>query len=196
MDWIPPELREDTGEIELAVQHKLPNLIVVSDIKGDLHTHSDYPIEPSHDLGHDSMEKLLEKERIDQIKSRTKGVRVINLLEVDILANGNLSLNDKALSTLDGAIVSIHSSFSMDSKKMTKRIIKGLSNPKAKIFGHPTGRLLNQRPSIDFDYDEILDFCKKYNIALEINAWPSRLDLRSEEHTSELQSHVNIVCRL
>jgi len=227
MDWIPPELREDTGEIELAVQHKLPNLIVVSDIKGDLHTHSDYPIEPSHDLGHDSMENLLEKarklnyeylgfsehnpsvskhtennvysilakrkERIDQIKSRTKGVRVINLLEVDILANGNLSLNDKALSTLDGAIVSIHSSFSMDSKKMTKRIIKGLSNPKAKIFGHPTGRLLNQRPSIDFDYDEILDFCKKYNIALEINAWPSRLDLPDTMVKQAVQNGVKLI---
>jgi len=227
MDWIPPELREDTGEIELAVQHKLPNLIVVSDIKGDLHTHSDYPIEPSHDLGHDSMENLLEKarklnyeylgfsehnpsvskhtennvysilakrkERIDQIKSRTKGVRVINLLEVDILANGNLPLNNKALSTLDGAIVSIHSSFSMDSKKMTKRIIKGLSNPKAKIFGHPTGRLLNQRPSIDFDYDEILDFCKKYNIALEINAWPSRLDLPDTMVKQAVQNGVKLI---
>lgn len=227
MDWIPPELREDTGEIELAIQHKLPNLIELSDIKGDLHIHSDYPIEPSHDLGHDSMEQLLEKarklnyeyigfsehnpsvskhtsdnvysilterkEKIDQIKSRTKDVRVINLLEVDILANGRLSLNDKALSTLDGAIVSIHSSFGMDPKKMTKRIIKGLSNPKAKILGHPTGRLLNQRPSISFDYDEILDFCKKRNIALEINAWPSRLDLPDTMVRQAIQNGIKLV---
>ena len=227
MDWIPPELREDTGEVELAIQHKLPNLVELSDIKGDLHIHSDYPIEPSHDLGHDSMEQLLEKarklnyeylgfsehnpsvskhteekvysilarrkEKIEQFKSNNKDVRVINLLEVDILACGHLSLNEKALSTLDAAIVAIHSSFSMDKKKMTKRIIEGLSNSKARILGHPTGRLLNQRSSFDFDFDEILDFCKKRSIALEINAWPTRLDLPDTMVRQAIQNGVKLI---
>ncbi len=211
LQWITPELREDKGEIERALQNKLPKLIELSDIKGDLHIHSDYPIEPSHDLGKDTMKVMMEKanslgyeyigfsehnpsvskhsqneiynilsrrnENIEQIKMSNKNVRVIKLLEIDILVNGILAINDKCLSLLDGVIVSIHSSFSMDQKTMTKRILNGLSHPKAKIFAHPTGRLLNQRGGYQVNFDTFFEFCKKNNKALEINAWPSRLDL-------------------
>ncbi len=211
LDWIPPEIREDAGEIELAAKHKLPSLIELGDIRGDLHIHSSFPIEPSHDMGKNSMEEMLEeanrlnyqylgfsehnpstskhtsaqivsimkkrKEKIEQIKSSNKYIRIINLLEVDILPNGNLALNDKALDLVDAILVSIHSVFSLSKKDMTKRILKGLSHPKAKIFSHPTGRLLNQRAGYDIDFDILFDFCKKNNKALEINAWPPRLDL-------------------
>ncbi len=211
MDWIPPEIREDTGEVELALAHTLPKLIELADIKGDLHIHSSYAIQPSHDLGNSSMKEMLEKAKsigyeylgfsehnpsvsnhikdqiysimsrrndyIEQLKSTNKSVRVINLLETDILANGKLAIDEKALAYTDATLVSIHSSFNTNKKDMTKRIINGLSHPKAKILSHPTGRLLNQRPGYELDWDTLFDFCKKNNKALEINASPLRLDL-------------------
>lgn len=211
MDWIPPEIRENQGEIELAVKRRLPKLVELDDIKGDLHAHSNFRIEPSHDLGNNSMEEMIKKavsleyeylgfsehnpsitnhtktqvysilsrrkEKIEQIKRSTKNIHIINLLEVDILADGNVSIDDKALKLIDSAIVSIHSSFSMDVDRMTKRILKGLSHPKAKIFAHPTGRLLNERPGYNVDWDKLFDFASKNKKALEINAWPTRLDL-------------------
>lgn len=211
MSWIPPEIREDAGEIELAIKHELPTLVELSDIKADLHIHSNFPIEPSHDLGHSPIEEMARyaeklnyeyigfsehnpsiskhtkdeiyalisrrNEKIDQIQSNNKSVRILKLLEIDILTDGKLAVDDKSLSLLDGAIVSIHSSFGMDKNEMTKRAIAGLSHPKAKILAHPTGRLLNERPGYDLDFDQIFDFCKKNNKALEINSWPARLDL-------------------
>lgn len=209
--WIPPEIREDTGEIELAVTHKLPILIERKDIKGDLHLHSSFPIEPSHDMGKDSMETMIEKAaslryeyvgfsehnpsiskhtnmqiisliekkriKIDQLNKTNKDVRVFNLLETDILSNGSLAIDNNALDLLDATLVSIHSAFNMSKHDMTKRVIEGLSHPKAKILSHPTGRLLNERPGYELDFEQIFAFCKKHNKALEINAWPSRLDL-------------------
>ena len=211
MSWIPPEMREDRGEIELAIKHKLPKLVELSDIKGDLHTHSSFPIEPSHDLGGNTIEEMAKKSKelgyeylgvsehnpsfskhtklqvynliakrshyIEQIKSEIKDVRVIKLLETDILVNGNLAIDNKCLELLDATLVSIHSSFGMNRRDMTKRVLEGLSHPKAKILSHPTGRLLNERNGYDLDWDLIFDFCIKHNKALEINAWPNRLDL-------------------
>jgi len=211
LDFIPPPLREDLGEIELAKNHKLPKLVELLDLKGDLHIHSSYPIEPSHDLGQNTMEEMLKKakelnyeylgfsehnpsiskhsnqkiyellqkrnEKIEQLKSSNKYVRIIKLLEIDILPTGELAIDDKSLDLLDGAIVSIHSVFSTNKDEMTKRVIKGLSHDKAKILAHPTGRLLLERPGFELDWDIILEFCKKNNKALEINSWPKRLDL-------------------
>ena len=211
MDWIPPEIRENTGEIELAIQHNLPKLVELPDIKGDLHIHSNFPIEPSHDLGHSSIKEMAEyakelsyeyigfsehnpsiskhttnqiytlvsrrNEHIEQIQSSNKNIRIIKLLEIDILTNGSLAVDDKTLNILDGTIVSIHSSFKTNKKEMTKRVINGLSHPKAKILAHPTGRLLNERPGYDLEWDLVFDFCKKNNKALEVNSWPLRLDL-------------------
>lgn len=212
MKWIPPEIREDTGEIELAMKNKLPKLVELSDIKGDFHIHSSYPIEPSHDMGHDTMEdmlnsakskgyrylgfsehnpsiskhtkdqtyKILEKrkEYIDKLnKKYAKDIHIFSLLETDILPDGTLAIDDKALSLLDGTIVSIHSSFDTERTKMTDRVLKGLSNPKAKILAHPTGRLLNQRPGYDLEWNRVFEFCRENNKAIEINSWPLRLDL-------------------
>jgi DNA polymerase (family 10) len=208
MPWIAPELREDTGEIEAALKGNLPTLVELKDIKGDLHVHSSYPIEPSHDMGKDSFETMLKKaktlgyeyvgfsehnpsvskhtpesiysilsrrnESIEHINSSTKYPRIISLLETDILTNGKLAINDNALSLLDGTLVSIHSSFNMDTKEMTKRVLEGLSHPKAKILTHPTGRLLNIRPGYTLDFEKIFDFALKHNKAIEINAWPTR----------------------
>lgn len=212
MDWIPPELRENTGEIEAAINHTLPKLIELTDIKGDLHIHSNYPLDSSHDYGNAEMSDMVEraiekkyayfgfsehnpsisnhttsevyeilkkrKDKIEQLKDTyKKSVRIINLLEVDILASGKLALDDKALELLDAVIVSIHSSFNTPADKMTERILNGLSHPKAKILAHPTGRLLNSRTGYEVNWEKLFNFCKEKNKALEINAWPERLDL-------------------
>jgi len=212
LDWIPPEIREDTGEIELAIQKKLPQLIELSDMKGDFHLHSSFPIEPSHDMGLNSMEEMIQKalslgykylgfsehnpstskhtkqqvielltkkkKFIEQLNLKyKKSIRIFSLLETDILPNGNLAIDNEALSLLDGTIVSIHSVFSMKKEEMTERVLKGLSHPKAKILAHPTGRLLNERSGYELNWNKIFAFCKENNKALEINAWPLRLDL-------------------
>ena len=212
LDWIPPEIREDTGEIELAAKHKLPHLVTLEDIKGDFHLHSSFPIEPSHDAGRDSMEDMIKKaislgytylgfsehnpsaskhsvkdsfvimqkrnKQIEHLRTKYKNsIHIFSLLEVDILPSGMLALDDESLALLDGAIISVHTVFSMNKSEMTKRILKGLSHPKAKILAHPTGRLINERPGYDVEWDELFAFCKAENKALEINASPQRLDL-------------------
>lgn len=212
LPWIPPEIRENTGEIELAQKKNLPKLVELKDIKGDFHIHSSYPIEPSHDMGQNTMEdmlkramelnyeylgfsehnpsisqhtsdqtyKILEKRSkfIEQLRLKyKKSIHIFSLMETDILPNGKLALDDKSLSLLDFSIVSVHSSFDMDRKKMTERVLRGLSHPKAKILAHPTGRLLNQRSGYDLEWDKVFDFCKKNGKAIEINSWPLRLDL-------------------
>lgn len=230
MDWIPPEIREGTKEIKAALEHKLPKLIELKDIKADLQVHSSFDIETSHDLGESSMEELVKKadslgykyiaftehnpsqrghkgnqiidilkrkkEKIDKLNSSMKksiqnrkktpprkgfagqGVeKVFNSLEIDILPNGKLPVPDAGLETLDFALVSIHSSFRLDRKIMTNRVLEGLTHPKVKIFAHPTGRKLNVREGIELNWPEIFEFCKKHGKWLEINAEPTRLDL-------------------
>jgi len=209
--WIPPEIREDQGEIELAIKNNLPKLVELRNIKGDLHLHSNYPIEPSHDLGSNSFLEIIAKakelnyeyvgfsehnpslakhtpqkiyeilqkrdEKIEQIKSDIKDVRIFKLLETDILPDGSLAIDNKSLELLDATIVSVHSVFNLNREDMTKRVITGLSHPKAKILAHPTGRLLNQRPGYELDWEKVFEFCKNNYKALEINSWPDRLDL-------------------
>lgn len=212
LPWIPPELREDTGEIELARQGELPDLIELDDIRGDMHLHSAYPIEPSHDLGQDSMEVMIEKAialhyayigfsehnpsvskhtsqqmheilekrntAIERLRSRYQDrIQIFVLLEIDIQPNGELAIDPTCLELLDAALVSIHSSFDMDRKTMTERILRGLVHPKARVLAHPTGRLLNQRTGYEAEWERIFAFCRATNKALEINASPLRLDL-------------------
>lgn len=203
LEYIPPELREDRGELEI----KIPKLVELSDIKGDLQMHSNYNDEPSHDLGDNSMEEMLTKakhlnykyvaytehnpkkgsdilnilkrrfEVIDQLKKSTKDVRILNMLEVDILPSGEINLPDGSEDYLDGILVSIHSSFDLDRDTMTRRVLNGLSHPLARIFAHPTGRLLNRREGYELDWNQIFTFCAKNARAIEINASPNRLDL-------------------
>ncbi len=213
LQWIPPEMREDTGEIETAAANKLPPLVETKDIKGDLHIHSNYDLEPSHDLGENSFEELIlkaknlgydyiafsehnpsqsghtesdiitilkkRKQKIDEINYSNKftQLKVFNMMEVDILPNGNLALPASALEYLDAMIISLHSAFKQDKDTITKRILKALSYPKVKVFGHPTGRLVQRRDGVDADWNAVFKYCKEKNIALEINSSPFRLDL-------------------
>jgi DNA polymerase (family X) len=227
LQWIPPEIRENTGEIELAEKSLLPVLVDVKDIKGDLHIHSNYPIEPSHDLGRNNFMEMLEKakdlnyeylgfsehnpsqskhttdkiyeilqkrnEKIEQIKSKIKSIRIFKLLETDILPNGDLAIDTKSLELLDATIVSIHSVFNMNKDEMTKRVIAGLSHKKAKILAHPTGRLLNDRSGYDLNWEIIFEFCNKNNKALEINSWPDRLDLPDQLVKLAVENRVKLI---
>lgn len=219
MQWIPPEIRENTGEIEAAFyqaqskQTQLPKLVEQKDIQGDLQIHSDYDFSSSHDLGLSSVSEIISKASklgykyvgisdhnpsytnqtsrqikavmkrrkayFEQINVSTKRVRVkiFLMLEIDIIPDGKLALPDNCFEFIDAAIVAIHSSFRQNKKTMTDRIIKGLSHPRVKILAHPTGRLLNKRRGYEVDWERLFTFCKEHNKAIEINAYPDRLDL-------------------
>src|SRR3990167_4579817 len=211
MDYIIPEMREDTGEVEAAVSGKLPEVIEIKDIKGDIHLHSSYRIEPSHDLGANSFEEIISEakklgyqyvglsdhspgfsthtktqiidlikkrsENIEQLKTSSKNIKVLNLLEIDILANGELSVPEEGLKILDGAIAGIHSSHRHDKKMITKRMMVAINSPYVQVISHPTGRLLNQRDSYEADWPVIFKACQRTATMLEINAFPNRLDL-------------------
>ncbi len=215
MDTPEPEMREDLGEIDLALKGKLPKLITFKEIKGDFHLHSNFPLEPSHGPGAHSLEEIVNRAKelgydyvalsdhppgftthskeeinsliakrtkeVERIKAKnTKSIRVLNSLEVDILPDGTLSVPDESLKTLDLCNIGVHSSHQMSKDKMTERILTALAYSYAKILVHPTGRLLLSRPSYDADWERIFKFCAKNKKALEINAYPNRLDLRDD----------------
>ena len=230
LPWIPPELREDKGELDAAINKKLPRLVDLSDIKGDLHMHTSYDLSSSHDVGKnpfsDHLDKALalgyeyigisdhnpglsnhtEKEIVSIMKRRKEDYehaytswlnsvhkrdikssnkdKIINriqyflMCEVDILTDGKLALPDKAFDYVDAVVVSLHSGFTQSREVVTERIIKALTaNPKVRIFGHPTGRLLGSREGVDADWQAVFDVAKEHDIALEINSYPDRLDL-------------------
>jgi len=217
MDYIEPELREDTGEIEAAREYKLPNLVELKDVKSDFHIHSNFNIETSHDLGVDSMEEIVKKgeslgyeylafsehnpsrsrhtdnaivdllkrkrEKVDELNyslsksGKNRIQKVYNSLEIDIMPDGKIPVPDAGMDTLDFAIVSIHSSFEMQRAEMTKRILSAFTHPKAKIFGHPNARKLNEREGVELNWPELFEFALKNHKWLEINADPARLDL-------------------
>lgn len=220
LQYIPPEIREGTDEIEIASQHKIPTLVDLKDIKGDLHIHSSFDIKPSHDLGIDSFAEILnnakrlgyeyigftehnpksslnKEEIVNIMKERKKEIdkytNVFTGLEVDIQPDGELALPDEALPFVDYLIVSIHSVFNMDVEQMTQRVLKVLDNPKVKILGHPTGRMFETREGFGLDWDKIFSTCKKNNIAIEINAWPKRLDLPDTLVRQAIKSGVKLI---
>lgn len=215
--YVPPELREDKGEIDAAKSGTIPKLVEVKDIRGDLHIHSSYNLEPSHDLGRNTMGELLSKaatlgyeyigfsdhnpnttkhtkqQIVDIMKLRkskyeqqysswkdsVKGrVQYFLMCEVDITPDGTLALPEEALEYVDAVIVSVHSAFTQPREQTTKRLINALtSHSKVRILGHPTGRLLGSREGIDANWPEVFKVAKSHDIALEINAYPERLDL-------------------
>ncbi len=227
MDTPTPEVREDTGEIEAALEHKLPKLVKQEEIKGELHLHSNFPLEPSHGPGVNSIEeivkkagqlgyefvgisdhppaftthsreqivKLIEKRTkyVQKVKENTKSIRVLNGLEIDILGDGNLSVPDEALATLDYCIAGLHSGQRGSRGSITQRLLKALSNPYVDIISHPTNRLLNERESSDADWDKIFEFCAKNNKLLEINGYPNRLDLRDDLVRRALKFRVKFI---
>jgi DNA polymerase (family 10) len=205
LSWIPPELREDRGEIEAAQEGTLPALITLDDIKGDLHSHTDQSdgkntIEEMLDAAQKKKyeyycvsdhtqsltiangmdeERLLKRiEEIDELNASGRWkMKILKGAEVDILKNGELDITDDVLSQLDIVTVSIHSRMKDSKKVMTERVCAALEHKYAHILGHPTGRLLLKRPEFEIDLQQVFDVAVKNNIVMELNAHPQRLDL-------------------
>ncbi len=205
LDWIPPELREDLGEIEAAAEHRLPVLIEQADIRGDLHMHTnatdgkntiremaeaalergygyiaitDHSKNLAMTNGLDDARALEHVERIRAVDREMAGqIRIFPGIEVDILVDGALDLSDDVLAQMDVVVASVHSYFNQPSDQMTERILRAIENPFVRILGHPTGRLLLRREAYALDLDAILRRCAELGVAVEHNAYPDRLDL-------------------
>ncbi|MFZ6016063.1 MAG: DNA polymerase/3'-5' exonuclease PolX [Nitrospirota bacterium] len=204
LPYISPELREDTGEVDAAMAGRLPNLVELDDIKGDLHVHSKWS-DGSHDFeelidearkrGYEyiaitdhskglgiarglNAERLMEeKKEIDAINKRLRGFRLIAGIEVDIRSDGHMDLPDDVLKKMDIVVASIHSGFRQNREQLTKRLVSAMRNPYVSIIAHPTGRLIGERDAYDVDMNEVLKVAKETGTAIEINAYPLRLDL-------------------
>ncbi len=207
LPWIPPEIREEHGEIEAALAGKLPQLIDYGDIKGDLHVHSSWDggmnsieelAKAGQALGYEYIgisdhtkflkiehgldEKKLEKRngRIDILNKKLKGFRVLKGCEANIMNDGSIDISDKTLAQLDYAIAGVHSTMKMSKMHMTERIIKAMKNPNVDIIAHPTGRILKKRDEYQIDFEKILKVAKQTGTILEIDACPERLDLNDQ----------------
>uniref|UniRef100_C6DY60 DNA polymerase beta n=1 Tax=Geobacter sp. (strain M21) TaxID=443144 RepID=C6DY60_GEOSM len=205
--FVPPVLREDRGEIEAALLGKLPRLVTQADIRGDLHVHSRWSdgahavselVEAARERGlsylavtdHSqglgvarglSVERLREQAvEIKELNRELKGFRVLHGTEMDILGDGTLDFPDEVLKDLDIVVASIHSGFNNSKEVMTSRIVAAMRNPYVSIIGHPTGRILGEREGYQVDMDEVLRVAKETGTALEINAYPMRLDLEDK----------------
>jgi DNA polymerase (family X) len=204
LDYIPPELRENTGEIEAAEKHTLPELLIQSDIRGDVHMHTtetdgknsieemataarergyEYMAITDHSKnlafanGLDDKRAEAHIKRIWAVGKRMEGIKVLAGIEVDILENGDLDLSDSVLEQMDIVIASVHSHFQQEPAKMTDRLLKAISNKNVSAIGHPTGRLLLRRDAYAYDMGAVLKAAAKNKVAMELNAYPDRLDL-------------------
>ena len=204
MDWVPPELRENRGEIQAAQKHKLPDLIVANDIRGELHMHSKWTdgnsavmemVRACKERGfqycaitdHSKAVRIAgglsaedfkrQRAEIDEVRRKVRGITIFTGCEVDILPDGSLDLPDDLLEQLDVVVAAVHFKMDMNQSEMTKRVLKALANPAVKILAHPTGRLINQREPFAIDLEQIFHAAKEHDVAVELNAQPDRLDL-------------------
>ena len=203
LPWIPPELRENTGEIEAALEGKLPELVELGDIKGDLHMHTvetdgratlEEMAAAARERGYqyiaitDHSKALAMANGLDEARTVAfakhvrkigdkLGIHVFSGIECDILRDGSLDLADDALAELDLVIGSVHSNMNLEAAEMTDRLLRAVENPHIRILGHPTGRLLLQREGYPYDFDRVAAAAVKNGVWLEINASPERLDL-------------------
>jgi len=204
MVWVPPELRENRGEIEAAQQNRLPTLIELGDIRGNLHMHSTWSdgkqtiedmVRACQDLDYQfcaitdhsrstriagglSVTDLKRQwDEIQKVRERVKGIHLLASAEVDIRPDGSLDYPDDILEKLDIVVASVHSRLTMSKRDMTKRVIKAISHPAVDIIGHPTARQINGREAIALDLEEVFHTAKEHDVALELNAQPKRLDL-------------------
>ncbi len=220
MNWIAPEMRENRGEVEAALKGKLPDLVEYRDILGDLHIHSSWDggqnsigeiAEAARKMGYryagisdhtkflkiehglDEKELARRNKKIDALNSQRKDFRILKGAETNILNDGSIDINDKALSELDYAIAGIHSNFGMPEKEMTERIIKAMKNPYIRIISHPTGRILKRRDGYRCDLDKILRAAREFGTVLEINSHPERLDLNDQNIKRAKEAGVKMV---
>ncbi len=220
LDYIPPEMRENLGEIDLAEKHALPRLIQEKDLQGDVHMHTvetdgkntiaemaeaakargykyiaitDHSKNLAFANGLDDKRAVEHIARIHAAGKQIDGITIFAGIEVDILADGDLDLSDDVLAQMDIVIASVHSVFNQEPAKMTDRLLKAISNPNTSLIGHPTGRIQLRRDSYHFDMGAILAAAAKHKVAMELNAYPDRLDLNDVHLRQAKQQGVKIV---
>jgi DNA polymerase (family X) len=204
LDWIPPELRENSGEIDAAAEHRLPKLVELSQMRGDLHMHTTESdgratlaemAEAARDRGLDyiaitdhskslAMTNGLDEKRavafahqVREMNRNEFGLRVFSGLECDIMRDGAMDLSNDALAELDWVVGSVHSYMNLEPAEMTDRLLRALECPSLRAIGHPTGRILLHRDAFPFDFEAVAAEAARRNVYLEINASPERLDL-------------------
>lgn len=202
--YIPPELREDRGEIEAARKGRLPELVALKDIRGDLHSHTeetdgrdsleemaaeagalgyeylavtDHSRRVSVARGMDKRRLLAQIAAIDKLNGKLKGLRLLKSVEVDILEDGSLDMPDEVLKELDLVVAAVHYKQDLPGAKQTRRLLKAMDNPYFSILAHPSGRLINQRLPMDYDFERVLRGAKEHGCFLEVDSQPERLDL-------------------
>ncbi len=213
LPWIPPTLREDRGEIEAAIRGELPTLVELSDIRGDLHTHTNLTdglaplgqmIDTARDLRYAYyavtdhapnlyMQRMTDEKMLAQRKElaklAAKGKMVLlHGTELNIDGDGGVDWGPEFLEGFDVCVASVHSLFNQSKEDMTRRIVRACENPHVNIIGHPTGRQIGGRPPVEFDLEEVFAAAARTGTALEINAFPDRLDLR-DEHVMWAKRH-------
>lgn len=218
--YIPPEMRENCGEIELAEKNAIPQLLELQDLQGDVHMHTvetdgkctieemaaaakargykymaitDHTKNLAMANGLTDERALMHLKRIREANENIDGIKIFAGAEVDILFDGSLDLSDAVLAQMDIVIASIHSHFNMEPLQMTERILKAIENPHTSLIGHPTGRLLLRRDAYKFDIEAVLDAAAKNKVAMEHNAYPDRLDLNDQHLRMAKQRGVKIV---
>ncbi len=206
LSFIEPELREDLGEIEASLTSKLPQLITLKDIKGDLHAHTyatdghatieemalaakkmgysyiaitDHSkrLAMAHGLSEDSL--VAQIESIEALNEKYTNIKILKGIEVDILEDGKLDLSDSVLKMLDLTVCSIHSRMNLSMEQQTERVLRAMDNKYFTIFAHPTGRLINRRVPYEINIEKIMTAAKERNKVLEVNSFPDRLDLNA-----------------
>jgi DNA polymerase (family X) len=215
LDYVPPELRENLGEIDAAQNHTLPILITQEDIQGDVHMHTvetdgrntieemaeaakercyqymaitDHSKNLAFANGLDDQRALAHIQRIREVNKQIDGIKIFAGIEVDILADGDLDLSDEVLAQMDIVIASVHSVFNQEPAKMTERLLKAISNPNTSVIGHPTGRIQLRRDAYQFDMHAVLTAAAKNKVAMELNSYPDRLDL-NDVHLRQAKQH-------
>ncbi|MDO8588522.1 MAG: DNA polymerase/3'-5' exonuclease PolX [Armatimonadota bacterium] len=208
LEWIPPELRERAGEIEAAASGRLPKLVELEDIKGDLHAHTkwsdgsdsledmaqaarergyEYLVISDHSVSMGFIKGLTverieeQRRRIRLLNAKTSGFRILTGIEVNIRSDGTLDYDDEVVSRFDLVTASIHSGFAQSREKLTQRMIAAAENPHVDVIGHPTGRLIGKREPYDVDLEAVMKVAARTGVALEINSQPDRLDLRDSD---------------
>lgn len=219
MRWIEPELREDRGEIEAAVEDRLPNLLTLDKVKGDLHVHTswsdgsgtiaemaekakrmrlDYIAVCDHSkslgIARGLDEKRLQEQmvEIDELNHESNGFTILKGIECDIKSDGSLDLSDSVLRDLDYVVASVHSGFKADEEHMTERVISAIHNEHVSAIGHPTGRLIQKRPSYALSLDEVFEAAAEQGVMMEINAFPDRLDLNDVNSRAAMEQGVRM----
>ncbi|MCK4437781.1 PHP domain-containing protein, partial [Candidatus Bathyarchaeota archaeon] len=215
MRWMPPELRENTGEIEAAMEDRLPELVTLDDVRGDLHLHTDWSdghasiaemAEKAAQMGFEYiavtdhtktlaiangldeerlMKQIAEVRRVDEEHPE---IRVLAGTECDIRRNGRLDISDEVLAELDWVVAAVHSGFKMEEQAMTSRVIEAIQNEHVNTVAHPTGRLIQRRSPYALDLDAVFEAAAEQGVMMEINCYPDRLDL-SDVNSRRAKEH-------